>query len=50
MIAWWPELESVGPWIAAALYIIVLGLTMARRFEKGRWRSIRLVDPERRTG
>ncbi len=48
MIAWWPELESVGPWIAAALYIIVLGLTMARRFETGRWRSIRLVDPEKR--
>ena len=40
----WPGLESVGPWIAAATYVIVYGLTMLWRFESGRWRSIRLLE------
>ena len=39
----WPQLESVGPWVAAAVYLIVYGLTMWRRFESGRWRSIKLL-------
>ncbi|MCP3902459.1 MAG: MATE family efflux transporter [Planctomycetes bacterium] len=43
-----PEWESVGPWIAAAVYIIVFGVTMAWRFESGRWRSIKLLAPEER--
>jgi MATE family multidrug resistance protein len=47
MIAAFPTLESLGPWIGAAAYIIVYGLTMAIRFERGRWRSIRLLDPLR---
>jgi len=38
-----PQLESLGPWIAASAYIIVLGLWMAARFERGRWMSRRLV-------
>lgn len=38
-----PGLESVGPWIAAAVFIIVYGVTMAWRFESGRWRSINLL-------
>jgi MATE family multidrug resistance protein len=42
-----PALESVGPWIAAAAYIGVLGLTMAVRFESGRWRSIDLLGTDR---
>jgi hypothetical protein len=41
----WPELESVGPWIAAAAYVILYGLTMWWRFETGRWRSISLLEP-----
>lgn len=41
---WWmvrfrPEYESVGPWIGATIYIIVLGGAMAWRFERGPWRS-----------
>ncbi|MCH8006734.1 MAG: MATE family efflux transporter [Planctomycetes bacterium] len=40
----WPQQESVGPWISAAVYIILYGLTMSWRFEGGRWRSIRLLD------
>ncbi len=46
---WWltvnaPGLASLGPWIASAAYIIVLGVFLAFRFEGGRWRSIRLVS------
>jgi MATE family multidrug resistance protein len=41
----WPGLESVGPWIAAAVYIIAYGITMSWRFETGRWRSISLLGP-----
>ncbi len=39
-----PEWSSLGPWIASAVYIILLGFAMAGRFESGRWRSIRLVE------
>ncbi len=46
----WPELESVGPWIAAATYVIVYGLTMWWRFETGRWRAISLLTPDDPTG
>ncbi len=40
----WPGLESLGPWIASAFYIIVLGAFMAKRFEGGRWKQIRLLE------
>lgn len=39
-----PEWESLGPWIGAATFIIVFGITMAWRFESGKWRSIKLLD------
>ncbi len=45
MVALFPGLESVGPWIAAAAYVIVYGFAMWWRFESGRWRSISLVAP-----
>lgn len=38
-----PALESVGPWIAASVYIIILGLLLARRFESGAWEKISLA-------
>lgn len=38
-----PQLESLGPWLGAAAYIIIYGITMAWRFESGKWRSIRLL-------
>lgn len=41
-----PRLESLGPWIAAAGYIVILGITMGLRFESGSWRSIKLLDRE----
>jgi multidrug resistance protein, MATE family len=39
-----PELGSLGPWIAAAVYISVLSVFLLLRFISGRWRSIRLVE------
>jgi hypothetical protein len=45
MAVLWPGLESVGPWIAAAAFVILYGLTMWWRFETGRWRSISLLEP-----
>ncbi len=41
-----PQIESVGPWIAASAYIIIFGVTMAVRFESGKWRRIRLLATE----
>lgn len=41
-----PEWGSVGPWIGAAVFIIAFGLTMAWRFETGRWRKIKLLDDD----
>ena len=38
-----PQLGSVGPWLAASFYVIVLGLAMAWRFESGAWRKIDLL-------
>ncbi|MFM9994633.1 MAG: MATE family efflux transporter [Phycisphaerales bacterium] len=38
------ELESLGPWIAAAAYIAILGMFLLWRFMSGRWKSIRLLD------
>jgi MATE family multidrug resistance protein len=40
-----PQLESLGPWIAAAVYIVLLGIAFAWRFESGAWRRIALVRP-----
>jgi MATE family multidrug resistance protein len=48
MAVLFPQLESVGPWIGAAVYIGALGVTMAVRFESGRWRRIKLLDPAER--
>ncbi|MCH7572197.1 MAG: hypothetical protein IH891_04715 [Planctomycetes bacterium] len=44
----WPQLESIGPWIGASAYIIILGITMVWRFESGAWRSIKLLDESER--
>ncbi len=38
-----PQLESIGPWIGAATFIIFYGITMAWRFESGAWRKINLL-------
>lgn len=35
-----PQLGSMGPWIGASTYIVLLGLLFLWRFRKGRWKSI----------
>lgn len=42
-VEFFPQSGSIGPWIAASVYIILIGLTMAIRFERGGWRSIQLL-------
>lgn len=42
-----PELGSIGPWIAASAYIILLGLAVTVRFVSGKWKTIKLVEPPR---
>lgn len=43
LVTWAPGLSSEGPWIAATSYIVVFGVVMAVRFERGGWRSIDLL-------
>ncbi|MDP7008358.1 MAG: MATE family efflux transporter [Phycisphaerales bacterium] len=47
-VEFFPEFGSIGPWIAAAVYIILIGILMVIRFESGKWREIDLLkDPDR---
>lgn len=39
-----PGLESRGPWIGAAVYIIVLGLFLLWRWNSGAWMRIKLLE------
>jgi MATE family multidrug resistance protein len=43
-VTFFPQTGSIGPWIAAATYVILIGLAMALRFERGGWRSIDLLS------
>ncbi|HYE03795.1 MAG TPA: MATE family efflux transporter [Phycisphaerales bacterium] len=40
MVEWRPDLRSVGPWLGAGAYIVLLGLVLMWRFARGRWMSI----------
>ena len=39
-----PDLASKGPWLAATAYIVLLGVFVTVRFERGGWRTRRLLD------
>lgn len=39
-----PHWQSLGPWAAAALYIIALGIALAYRFASGAWRNVNLLQ------
>ncbi|MEM7621607.1 MAG: MATE family efflux transporter [Planctomycetota bacterium] len=39
-----PGLGSIGPWIGAAAFIILLGTALLMRFLAGKWRTLDLVD------
>ena len=43
MIRFWPELGSIGPWLAASGYIISVGLALFVRFLRGKWRSMSVL-------
>ncbi|MBX3390928.1 MAG: MATE family efflux transporter [Phycisphaeraceae bacterium] len=45
-VRYFAQFESIGPWVAAALYIITLSIFILTRFLAGRWKSIRLVHDE----
>lgn len=45
----YPELGSLGPWLAASAYIVLLGVAVLVRFIRGRWRRIDLVARGRRS-
>jgi MATE family multidrug resistance protein len=45
LVSAYPSLSSTGPWIAASAYIILYGAVVAWRFERGAWRTIRLLEP-----
>ena len=32
-------------WTTASAYVFLLGILMLRRFRKGRWRSMRVIEP-----
>lgn len=44
MVTFFPELGSLGPWIAAAAYIFSLSMLLTGRFLTGKWKLIRLVE------
>ncbi len=46
MVRFVPQLESIGPWVAAAAYIIILCAILLVRFLGGRWKSIKLLHGE----
>ncbi len=39
-----PGLGSIGPWIGASAFIILLGIALLARFLGGKWRTIQLVE------
>ena len=43
LVVRFPGLSSEGPWIAATAYIVLFGVVMAVRFERGGWRKIDLL-------
>lgn len=46
LVTYAPGLGSMGPWIGASLYIIMLGLLLGFRFWRGKWKTLTLVEPD----
>ena len=46
-LVWWaPSLSSLGPWVAASGYIILLAVVILIRFLGGRWKTMSVVRRE----
>lgn len=41
---WVPQWHSYGPWVAAAIYIILFAFGVAWRWQSGAWKKIRLLE------
>jgi len=41
-----PGLGSAGPWAAATLYIVLVGVVMALRYRQGRWRRMSVLTEQ----
>jgi len=41
----WPEAGSVGPWLMATAYIILVGMALWVRFLRGHWRKMDIFGP-----
>ena len=48
MVTFLPSWESIGPWVAASAYVIIVGLAMSFRFESGVWKRIDLLGRKKR--
>ena len=44
MVIYAPQLKSLGPWIGAATYIILLGIFLLLRWMSGAWKKINLLE------
>ncbi len=44
LVAWCERLSSLGPWMAAASYIILLSIALMGRFLTGKWKHRRLLE------
>ncbi len=42
------DLQSLGPWLAGSVYVILLGLSLWWRFAQGKWREIDIFATEER--
>jgi MATE family multidrug resistance protein len=46
LVVFVPSLGSLGPWIGASLFIVLLGICLGTRFAKGKWKTLTLVDED----
>lgn len=45
-----PQLGSLGPWIGASAFIVLLGIAVLWRFIGGKWKTIELIDHRDESG
>jgi multidrug resistance protein, MATE family len=44
IVRFFPELGSLGPWIAASAYIVCLSVVILGRFLTGKWKTIKIIE------
>ncbi|MHC4982133.1 MAG: MATE family efflux transporter [Planctomycetota bacterium] len=48
IVTFLPSWQSIGPWVAASIYVIIISLAMSLRFESGIWQRIDLLGRRKR--